>query len=345
MNHSLIQYILEICVRAPSGDNCQPWKIHIHDQSLTVEIDSKRAEHVMDVQQTASLISLGALAENLSQIFSELKVSHQIHLSEKSVLHVSFGELAFEIDRLMSLKVIQKITQRSTHRGQFKEIQIDLKEIQKNLGDSFLTGNSDFCWSLATMPPSALLDIWTDIESFIWLKTTMMRDFLKWIRIKNPRTGDGIALSSLFVSMADQLQLLMLKYFRLPIQFVPAFIFNAKTRHRLEYQTGLGTGLLLLTQDQLSVQNYFQAGRLIQKMWLTLTEQGYSVQPMAVQSLFLGTVPLRTDLSPQNIQICEKAWQMTSQYFSGAKSSPVFMLRFGRSDAPVPVSPRRTDLI
>jgi len=60
------QHIIQAAIRAPSGDNCQPWKFNFRaPRKLDVYIVPKLAESFFDVDFCATYISVGAVIENI----------------------------------------------------------------------------------------------------------------------------------------------------------------------------------------------------------------------------------------------------------------------------------------
>jgi hypothetical protein len=58
--------ILAAAVRAPSGDNCQPWRFRFHDEdSVTITPDLERAKSFFDYETRATALSIGASIENM----------------------------------------------------------------------------------------------------------------------------------------------------------------------------------------------------------------------------------------------------------------------------------------
>ena len=60
-----VRHWVELAIRAPSGDNCQPWSFTWDGTELEVVHLEQRAKHVLNPHNTASLISLGAIVESL----------------------------------------------------------------------------------------------------------------------------------------------------------------------------------------------------------------------------------------------------------------------------------------
>ncbi|MDH3461772.1 MAG: nitroreductase family protein, partial [Burkholderiaceae bacterium] len=65
--HSVVEQILDLARWAPSGDNTQPWRFEIIDESNVVVHGFDTREHcVYDLDGHASQISLGALLETMA---------------------------------------------------------------------------------------------------------------------------------------------------------------------------------------------------------------------------------------------------------------------------------------
>lgn len=61
---TVLRSLLEAALSAPSGDNCQPWKIVLRPTGFDVRFEPERAEAILDVDGLASRMALGALLEN-----------------------------------------------------------------------------------------------------------------------------------------------------------------------------------------------------------------------------------------------------------------------------------------
>ena len=60
------QHIIQAAIRAPSGDNCQPWRFNFQAlRKLDVHIVPELAESFFDVDFCATYISVGAVIENI----------------------------------------------------------------------------------------------------------------------------------------------------------------------------------------------------------------------------------------------------------------------------------------
>ena len=61
-----LEKIIKNSAKAPSGDNCQPWRFLSDKEGLWLLIDPARDTSLYNVRDTASHIACGALIENMS---------------------------------------------------------------------------------------------------------------------------------------------------------------------------------------------------------------------------------------------------------------------------------------
>src|SRR5689334_7861001 len=58
--------LLAAAVRAPSGDNCQPWRFRFDgDGAVVITPDLERAKSFFDYENRATALSVGAVIENM----------------------------------------------------------------------------------------------------------------------------------------------------------------------------------------------------------------------------------------------------------------------------------------
>ena len=66
LTSELVRQLIAAAIKAPSGDNCQPWKFAVENGNrLLVSILPERAKSFFDLNHQATLLSVGAVVENL----------------------------------------------------------------------------------------------------------------------------------------------------------------------------------------------------------------------------------------------------------------------------------------
>src|ERR687893_1423221 len=58
--------LLDAAIRAPSGDNCQPWSFHLDGETrISIHTVPERAKSFFDYENCATSLSVGAVIENM----------------------------------------------------------------------------------------------------------------------------------------------------------------------------------------------------------------------------------------------------------------------------------------
>src|SRR3989344_376226 len=112
-----IKKILEYAITAPSGDNCQPWRFSYTEGLLDVFNDPNSDTSLYSWGQRASLVSHGALLQNIILASLELGYEAKIQFFPKQedlnyVARVTF----INLNNKRNEGVISNITKRVTNR-------------------------------------------------------------------------------------------------------------------------------------------------------------------------------------------------------------------------------------
>ena len=335
---SLLDSWIALAMRAPSGDNCQPWQFTFFEDHFRIAIDSVRARHFLDQNESAAWISMGCLCENLRASAELFGFSCNITLESEYSVVIAYSR----IPQVKNEALREAILARQTFRGALKEASLNLTEYQNKFKN--LPRSQSFQWKQEKKISSDLMWKWSWLESVLWLKTPLMRDFTHWIHFKNEKFEDGVTLENLQINLMDQLMLVVFKKIPALVRLVPSFVFKIQTYFRIKFLVEKSAGLLLLSGEFKGYQDYFYAGMEIQRMWVYLTEQKMKAQPLAIQSLFLNFANSKVNqqiLSAKQIQKIEQVRDQTKNEL-GLKQNFIFALRYGKSDVQLPALPRRT---
>ncbi|MCP4671345.1 MAG: hypothetical protein GY857_08555, partial [Desulfobacula sp.] len=137
----IIKYLIDAGCKAPSGDNCQPWKFDYSADDLKVFLDPLADNSFFNVNQTASYIACGAAIENILLAASRYGISGQVkYLSnENQPDHIADIKLSFskkEEDPLQRF-----IWERHTNRTKFNKQPLEQKYLDQ-IRESLLPFNT-----------------------------------------------------------------------------------------------------------------------------------------------------------------------------------------------------------
>lgn len=326
---------INLSLRAPSGDNCQPWEITYYDDFFYISINEKAAQHFLDQNFAASWISMGCLCENLNQSSRHFGFNCQISLESNMSVVVKFQRVAKENNP----KVVDCITNRATFRGKLHKTDFNIQKIINQQEQS----KSRFRWHQRNQVSSEVVSDWAELESFLWLKTPLMKDFARWVHLTLNGYLDGVTLKNLMLNIFDQISFVLIKFFPFIIHIIPFWFYKYNTKKRLDFLLTNSSGLVFLEGKIDCISDFFYAGQEIQRMWLYITQQGLKAQPLSIQSLFFNFTENeinKTYLSQSQLNRIKDIKRDTKGRF-GVEQELIFMLRFGQSAEALEPLPRK----
>ncbi len=330
---------IDLSIKAPSGDNCQPWDFTFLDDRFRISINHLRTKHYLDQNESAAWISIGCLWENLSRSAEQFGFSCSMEIESNQSIMVNYER----VSPVSNEDIKNDIINRHTFRGKLNNAVLNLADYS-NLYKS-LPGSQRYQWKTVKDISRQLIWKWSELEALLWLKTPLMQDFAKWLHSKNEKSEDGITLENLQVSLMDSLSLMSFKKIPSLIRLIPFYFFELKTFLRLKFLIEKSSGLLLLSGPFKEYQDYFYAGMEIQRMWLFMTHSKIKSQPLTIQSLFLNFTNSQVNqqiLSSAQIQKMEDVKERTYDHFNIDKNQNlIFAFRFGQTTEVIPRLPRR----
>ena len=126
MNNQLVKQILEAAIRAPSGDNVQPWKFQVSKNFTRIELYNlpEKDNSYYNFNQMASYIAHGAVIENIVIASGHLGCNAEVKLfpdakDKNLVARINLSLAEPQVDTLYPA-----IFDRYTNRFQYKQYNI-----------------------------------------------------------------------------------------------------------------------------------------------------------------------------------------------------------------------------
>lgn len=127
MNEDMVK-IIEAGILAPSGENCQPWKVKQDGKRLYLYIDPTKDTSIYNYQQKGSMVACGAFIENAIVAAKSLGYSAKVDIDDGSknnlVATISLGEKGSPQDD----NLYQAIFTRATNRKAYKAAEISTEQ-------------------------------------------------------------------------------------------------------------------------------------------------------------------------------------------------------------------------
>ena len=283
--HTIFQFLSQAAHQAPSADNSQPWQLSWHNQSIAVSYDTLRvSQKTFPADNLATLLTMGAVLENISQAASaaELTFTSHMPLLVNPIQSVYF-QLVFERitkETKVSLETLP-LFKRHTNRFpyQSKVLPETLLTVLKNL-----TVGSARVQVIEQRPVIKAVGKLVRLASEMRFQTQEVHEWLaKSLRFKVKNTdvyGEGLDVASIDLPIGGRLFLSWISSWRRMKWLNKLGAYKAMAL--LDAQPVNKAPALVAIVGTGQFADRLAAGQLMNKVWITLNEQGIAVQPYYV---------------------------------------------------------------
>jgi len=347
-DRSIIEQILELGRWAPSGDNTQPWRFQIVNDSHVVVYGFDTRDHcVYDLDGHPSQISIGALLETISIVATTHRLRTSIvrrldTADTKPTFDVRFaGDSGVRPDPLAAQIPVRSVQRRPM---QLRRLTLPEKQtLESAVGSAhrvvWLEGAATKLQTARLMFDNAKLRL-TMPEAY-----RVHRDIIHWgVRYSADRVPDqALGVDPL---TARLMHWIMRDWQR--VEFFNRFLAGTiAPRIQMDFLPSLfcaGHFVIASSRPPEGLDDYIAAGRAVQRFWLALTGLGLVMQPELTPLIFgrYARAGLAFSKTPG---MQEQALRLTHKLGTlvGEKESllAVFMGRIGAGSAPSSRSRRR----
>lgn len=354
VSDDIIEFLLKAGIQAPSGDNAQPWKFASSKNKIKVFLDREADQSFFNINQIASIISCGAVIENITIAASFFGIKTDVnYLPDKNCENLMANlSFSFVKDKKEITKdsLFDSIWKRNTNRKFYNKSSVhssilnDIKLLISSLpGTSihFVT-EKDAIKRLAKIVYK-VDQIRTQNRSLHEHLNSMIRFTDQEAQIKR----DGFPLKNLEAGMAGELFLKATKSWQVMDVLNKTGISKIAAIH--SYQGILNSsGVALIFVDGLDKESFLKGGRTLELSWLALTRQNLSVQPMTAITLFWlrWLIKGKDEFSKGQQTLLALVWKDFHEIFADVDfntNGTVVLFRFGISD-PVSIGTLRKNV-
>lgn len=339
MDLGVLREILADCIKAPSGENCQPWLFDINGELLNIYNVPDRDNSLYSWGQRASLLSHGALLETL-EISSEMHgyaVSIEI-LPETNepnlVAQVSFSKK----DHGNKDQLFEAIHLRVTNRRSYSLESLNSHEIAELLGAASKFGSCRLLFA-DDRGRKETLSRASSMNEVVLLENKMMHNFffshVNWTKKEDIEKSVGFYIKTLEFKPQQLSAFKLFKNWKVLRLFnlmgVPRFVAreNAKI-----YKSCGAIGAIVINES--SQENFITAGRLLQRVWLRATNLGLALQPLTgILFLFLAiSSGGKHGLSQRHVELVKDSYGEIKSAFNVEEGVIAFVFRIGHAQGP-----------
>ena len=347
-----IQKILEAGVCAPSGDNSQPWRFVVDDDTVHVFNLPERDNPILNFNQFGSFISHGAVIENMKIAAAHYGYRADVTLfpdpaNQNEVAAIHLVKSPDHVDSQRE-SLFDSIALRCTNRKRYATDALRDEERRAIMSVPSELGMDDRCEvrlveaddgrkRVARAAASIEQVILEDKE----LHRLLFKD-VRWSEKEEREHQSGLYLATMEFPPPVRVAFRAASYWPLMRIFsklgLPAMIARDDS---MLYASNAANGLIVMRQG--SPSDFVNAGSVMQRLWLTATRLGLSVQPVtalifAAHRVFGGGENV---FSVTHTQMIKDHYNEFARAFGVSGGAIAMHFRIGRSEPPSARSSRR----
>jgi hypothetical protein len=340
-----IYRILDLARWAPSGDNTQCWRFEVPGPGhLVVHGYDTRADTVYDLDGHPSQISMGALLETIEIAASAQGLRADTTRRADSPIERPLFDVRFTPDAsVQPSPLIEAITRRSVQRRPMSTrplTETEKRELEAAVGPGFaltwIEGFGPKFQAARLMFNNARLRL-TMPEAY-----EVHRRIIHWGVTRSPDRVPDQALG------VDKATLKLMKWAMVSwkrMSTMNTLMGTWAPRLQMDLIPGLACAahfVLKAKQQPRSIDDYVEAGRAVQRFWLTLTKLGLFMQPEMTPLIFSKYVREGTSFTRETKLHgpAARLQQETAALIFTDELFPVYMGRLGAGTAPAARSER-----
>ena len=273
-------------LQAPSGDNAQPWRFEWQGADLRVSLEEERDRSFFNFRQRASLISLGAVVENIRAAASRYRLEARVAPGDRPLS----TRLFFAPGGACLDPVADAVWERDTNRLPFEKTPLSdharesLERSVTTVPGARLLARAD-TEGLRALSEAAY---WAD-RARVELRSAhehfhhMTRQDARRAR----ESGDGFSFRNLGANPAQSLFLRATRPWAMNVLANRLRMNDLVARHARAL-AGSAPYIGLVTMPRDSDDDFLNGGRAVERLWLTAAYLGLAFQPLASVNLLLA---------------------------------------------------------
>ncbi len=340
MDRELLMGVIEAGIKAPSGDNCQPWRFRLLQDGIQVINDGPRDTSLYNANNIASYIAHGALIENMRISAATIGRDTVIRLFPSGGVDGVVACLEFKKSDVKADRLLPQIERRCTNRRAYKKTPLpgNAAEALRGCAGSIGGGEVFLVEGRTEMETAAKA---ASLNDRLLFENRRLHDFLfehiRWSKKEAEECGDGLDIRTLGLNALQRMA------FRAMRQWQAVRIANLCGFSRIaqsgSYRLCAGSSALgMILMDGTSDNAFVQGGRLLQRVWLTAASLGLAFQPMTGVTFLIQRLRMAggEGLNEGHRELLRKAEKDLLTVFPMEKGRAVIMLfRVGYAPEPV----------
>jgi hypothetical protein len=278
-----IQRIINDSITAPSPDNFQPWRFTVDGNVINVYKVFEKVNHLLDYNEHVLILTNGMLLENISIAASHHRYSAQIsRFPDPSSPDLVATITLQKNPDVKGDPLYGFLKRRCTNRKKYKKARIEpgvlyeLAETRKGfpaIEMQYVTEQDQIKkLGKAVSAVDKIMCEHKDLHQALFHHIT-------WTKEEEQQTHQGLSLDSMELNAMDKSMFKLISKWSV-INALNKIGFSNIIRAKNASQYGSAPCSVIVSTRNDSPADYLDAGRFVQRFWLTATQKGLSLHPI-----------------------------------------------------------------
>jgi nitroreductase len=284
VDRETIRRMLESGAKAPSGDNLQPWTAAVGEDSIHLSVDRSRDKSLYNFEGRASLIALGGMIENLTLAGREygVRVDTTLSAPESNAPRLVTARLTLRPAEPCADPLFSAIARRCTNRKPYKTAPLEATATERLRASASRDSGADLRL-IEDRHDMRLLARAASLNDRLLFELRPLHDrffeSVRWTEREAEATRDGLYVRTLELgAMAPGFKVMR----SWPLVRAMNLVGASRLAPGHSYQTFMRSAAFgFLQMANVSPEAFVEGGRGLERIWLTATSLGLSLQPMA----------------------------------------------------------------
>lgn len=337
-------------IQAPSGDNSQPWKFALKDNVLEIICVPENDNPAYNLDQKGSLVAIGAMIENMVISATNLGYKLDIKLFPDHLDNNLVAKLHILKSEILTDSLFCHIHTRCTNRKPYKSVALSTEQQNRLSKEAagFKSGEIKFVEDkdkIKLLAKAASINESVVLENYALHK--YLFDHVRWTEQEEKSKRSGLYLPTLEFDPPTKFFFnLFKKWCIMNIVNKIGFAKLVASVNAKIYAQSATVGLIVLKND--TKEEYIEAGRALQRIWLTVDSLGLSLQMITGLLYFMQRIRAgKADgfFQTKHIRTIIENNKKIKNIFEVNNGTMVLMFRIGEGGRPSGRSSRREPII
>lgn len=331
-----IKKVLEYAVMAPSGDNCQPWKVAVDGLKINLYNDPERDSSLYNLKQRASLIAHGAFLQNLQLAAPSAGLACQVELMPDAARDDHIATVTCSAGNTEDSALCEAIPIRCTNRERYQPVKISDSQIENWRR---LSGPGEKIWVSCDREQVNRLAGLLSLNDRLVFEVPALHQFLfeqiRWTDAEANATGDGLDIKTLGLNAPDRIFFRLFRSWTL-VSTINRIGFSKIIQAKAKQLVKSSSSVAIITMQGAESMDYIKGGATWQRLMLQLASEGLHAQPIAGLACLMQSA--KEDLLENNVTARQHSCLLNARRdllrITGASDSDVILAIFRVGQGP-----------